>query len=134
MKIGFSLSLIKFLFLTLSIILFLKPSSFHNLLALHYELKYETYHPKKLKEFIVRDPKTRRIHKSDFRDRIIHHAIVNVLEPIFDKTFIYDSYANRKGKGALKAVQRFSYFLRKFSRMECLLKMGEYLFIKKRSA
>ncbi|MDO8460776.1 MAG: reverse transcriptase domain-containing protein [Nanoarchaeota archaeon] len=89
---------------------------FYNLLALHYELKYETYYPRPLETFILRDPKTRRISKSDFRDRIIHHAIVNILEPIFDKTFIYDSCANRKGKGNLFALQRLHYFIRKVSR------------------
>ncbi|MDI6738554.1 MAG: reverse transcriptase domain-containing protein, partial [Nanoarchaeota archaeon] len=39
----------------------------------------------------------------------------NILEPIFEKYFIYDSYANRKGKGNLKAIQRFDYFKRKVS-------------------
>ena len=89
---------------------------FHQLMALHYELAYGTYRPKPLQTFILRDPKTRTISKSDFRDRVVHHALVNVLEPIFDKTFIYDSCANRKGKGNLMALQRFDYFRRKVSR------------------
>ncbi len=63
--------------------------------------------------FIIRDPKTRKICKSAFRDRIVHHAIVNILEPIYEKIFIYDSYANRKNKGQHKALERFYYFLRK---------------------
>ena len=71
---------------------------FNNLMNLHYELKFGTYKPKPLVTFILRDPKTRKKSKSDFRDRIVHHAIVNILEPIFDRTFIYDSCANRKGK------------------------------------
>ena len=78
-----------------------------NLLLLHEELKNKTYFPNKLKIFILRDPKTRTISKSAFRDRIMHHAIVNILEPIFDKTFIYDSCANRKNKGNLFALKRF---------------------------
>ena len=86
-----------------------------NLLKLHSELSYGYYVPEPLKSFIVRDPKTRKIHKSEFRDRVVHHAIVRVIEPIFDKTFIYDSYANRKGKGNLNAIKRFYYFLRKVS-------------------
>lgn len=85
-------------------------------MALHYELKSGTYKPKPLTNFILRDPKTRKISKSDFRDRIVHHAIVAILEPIFDKTFIYDSCANRVGKGNLFALKRFYYFLRKVSR------------------
>ena len=87
-----------------------------NLLVLHTELKTKTYLPKPLTAFIIRDPKTRLIHKSDFRDRVIHHALVQIIEPLFDRTFIYDSYANRIGKGTLKAIARFNQFARKVSR------------------
>ncbi len=87
-----------------------------NLLTLRSELIFHIYKPKPLETFILRDPKTRKISKSDFRDRVVHHAIVNVIENIFDKTFIYDSYANRMGKGTLKAVERFDCFKRKVSR------------------
>jgi len=87
-----------------------------NLIELQKELKNQTYQPKPLKTFILRDPKTRKISKSAFRDRIVHHAIVNVLEPIFDKSFIYDSCANRKCKGNLFALNRFYIFARKVSR------------------
>jgi retron-type reverse transcriptase len=59
------------------------------------------------------DPKTRKISKSAFRDRIVHHALVKVIEPIFDKSFIYDSCANRKVKGNLFAIKRFELFKRK---------------------
>ena len=89
---------------------------FCNLFYLHYELLSNIYRPKPLKAFVVRDPKTRKIHKSDFRDRIVHHAIVNILEPLFDKTFIYDSWANRKCKGNLYALERFYVFARQVSR------------------
>ncbi len=89
---------------------------FKNLMALHYELKSQTYSPKPLKSFIIRDPKTRRISKSAFRDRIVHHALCNIIEPILSKSFIYDSYANRKRKGTHKAIQRFDLFKRKVSR------------------
>ena len=88
----------------------------NNLLVLHSELLLHCYKPKPLVNFIIRDPKTRKISKSDFKDRIVHHALCNIIEPIFDKSFIYDSYANRKGKGTLKAVQRFDYFKRKVSK------------------
>ena len=86
-----------------------------ELKKLHEELSSLTYTPLPLKRFIVRDPKTRTIHSSDFRDRVIHHALINILEPIFDITFIYDSYASRKCKGTHKAVQRFDRFKRKVS-------------------
>ena len=89
---------------------------FYQLMALHYELKYGTYNPKLLKTFVLRDPKTRKISKSEFRDRVVHHALVNVLEPIFDASFIYDSCSNRLGKGNTFAIKRFEEFMRKVSR------------------
>ena len=88
----------------------------NNLLLLRSELLFYCYNPKPLVNFIVRDPKTRRISKSDFRDRVVHHALCNIIEPILEKSFIFDSYANRKGKGTLKALQRFDYFKRKVSK------------------
>ncbi|MEK6893583.1 MAG: reverse transcriptase domain-containing protein [Nanoarchaeota archaeon] len=87
-----------------------------NLLILHNELKNGIYRPKKLVRFILKDPKTRIISKADFRDRIVHHAIINILEPIFDRGFIYDSCANRKGKGNLFALKRFELFSKKVSK------------------
>jgi len=87
-----------------------------NLNALRIELITKTYNPKPLETFVLRDPKTRTISKADFRDRVIHHAVCNIIEPMFDKTFIYDSYANRKGKGTLNAVKRFDFFKRKTSK------------------
>ena len=88
----------------------------YNLKTLHDELKNQTYSHRSLTTFILRDPKTRKISKSDFLDRIVHHAIVRIIEPIFDLTFIYDSCANRKGKGNLFAIQRFNRFKRKASK------------------
>ncbi len=87
-----------------------------NLLKLQKELKEQTYKPFPLKTFILRDPKTRKISKSEFRDRIIHHALVRVIAPIFDKTFIYESCANRKGKGNLFGLERFKQFQRKVTK------------------
>jgi len=87
-----------------------------NILQLQQELVSQNYKPKPLKTFIITDPKTRKISKSDFRDRVVHHALCNVIDPIFERTFICDSFANRKGKGALKAIERFDYFKRKASR------------------
>lgn len=85
----------------------------YNLKILYNELQNQTYKPKQLKNFILRDPKTRKISKSDFRDRIVHHALIRIIEPIFDKTFIHDSRANRKLKGTLFATNRFELFKRK---------------------
>jgi len=86
-----------------------------NLSLLRTELLLHSYRPSPLKNFILRDPKTRKISISDFRDRIVHHAICNLIEPLFDKSFIYDSYANRKGKGNLAAIKRLEQFQRKVS-------------------
>jgi len=88
----------------------------NNLLLLRSELLLHSYNPQPLVNFIVRDPKTRKISKSEFRDRVVHHALCNIIEPIFEKSFIYDSCANRKGKGTLKALQRFDYFKRGVSK------------------
>lgn len=69
-----------------------------------------SYRPEKLETFILRDPKTRKISKSHFRDRIVHHALCNIIQTLFENSFIHDSYANQIGKGTLKAIQRFDEF------------------------
>jgi retron-type reverse transcriptase len=63
------------------------------------------------RSFIVVDSKKRKIEVAPFRDRIVHHAVVNVIEPIFEKSFIYDSYACRKGKGTHAAIFRTKKFM-----------------------
>ena len=84
-----------------------------HLATLHRELKTKTYKTKPLRKFILRDPKTRTICVSDFRDRVVHHALINILQPIFEPRFIHDSYASRQGKGTLPALKRLKAFLRK---------------------
>src|SRR3989344_5924651 len=88
---------------------------FHNLMVLYYELKCKTYKPKPLKTFTLRDPKTRVISKSDSRDRIIHHAICNIIASPFQKSFFIDNCANQKGKGTLFAIQRLDRYVRAVS-------------------
>jgi retron-type reverse transcriptase len=87
-----------------------------NLLQLHKELKEQTYKPEQLKTFILRDPKTRKISKSAFRDRVVHRAIHQVIEPIFDKKFINSCCANRIGKGNLYALVLFDKYKRKITK------------------
>jgi retron-type reverse transcriptase len=58
----------------------------------------------------------RHIHKACVRDRVLHHAIIRIIEPIFEKTFIFDSYSSRKGKGAYKAILRLRQFAWKLSK------------------
>ncbi len=86
-----------------------------NLTELKHELETFTYAPSPLTTFTVRDPKTRRISASHFRDRIVHHALCNIIAPIFEKRFINDSFANQKGKGTHSAIRRFEKFMRKVS-------------------
>ena len=80
------------------------------------ELKYGLYRPEHLKTFVITDPKTRVISKSAFRDRVVHHAIHRIIEPLFERVFIHDSYANRKNKGVHKALNRFRVFVRRVSK------------------
>ncbi len=86
-----------------------------NLRQLQEELLSSYYRPFPLKTFIISDPKTRKISKSHFRDRVVHHALCNIIEPIFQKLFIHDSFANQKGKGTLKAIERLDCFKKKVS-------------------
>ncbi len=83
-----------------------------NLFSLRDELVQAEYQPGTYRYFKVYEPKERTISVAPFRDRVVHHAIVNVLEPIYEKCFIYDSYATRKGKGTHRAVSRAQSFMR----------------------
>jgi retron-type reverse transcriptase len=83
-----------------------------EILRLIDDLMTKRYRPGVLRSFRISEPKERLISRAPFRDRVVHHAIHNVLEPIFDPTFIHDSYATRKGKGAHAAIRRFQHFAR----------------------
>lgn len=82
-----------------------------NLSKISWELFNGKYRPLPYKYFIVRDPKTRNIAAPHFRDRVVQHSLVSAIEPIFDKKFIYDSYACRKGKGTHFGLKRLKKFL-----------------------
>ena len=86
----------------------------NELLTIQSELMSQTYHPRPYLQFEVYEPKVRRICSSDFRDRVVHHAICNFMEPIFESRSIYDSYACRQNKGAHLAVKRCQQYSRKF--------------------
>jgi hypothetical protein len=64
------------------------------------------------REFVVIDSKKRTIKAAPFRDRVVHHALCNIIEPILDRSFIFDSYACRVGKGTHRAVLRLERFIR----------------------
>lgn len=80
--------------------------------CLEKELSTKTYCHGKYRTFTIYEPKERKIAAAPFRDRVIHHAVHGVLEPLIDGGFIYDSYACRKGKGTHKAVGRAQSFLK----------------------
>ena len=83
-----------------------------NLLRLQDELNSKTYQPGQSICFVVDRPKLREVFAADFRDRIVHHALVQHLELTAEPKFIYDSYACRKNKGTHAAVKRLQYFTR----------------------
>ncbi|MCP4399318.1 MAG: RNA-dependent DNA polymerase, partial [bacterium] len=85
-----------------------------ELLVLEQELLSGSYRPAPYNSFIIYEPKKRRISASDFRDRVVHHAICNLLEPLLDKSLIFDSYACRTGKGSHAAVKRAQHFACRF--------------------
>ncbi|MED3732568.1 reverse transcriptase domain-containing protein [Geobacillus stearothermophilus] len=87
-----------------------------NLIQIQNELIYKTYKVGRYREFYVYDPKKRLVMALPFKDRVVQWAIYRVLEPVFDRQFIYDSYACRKGKGVQKAADRLQYWLRKLDR------------------
>ena len=87
-----------------------------NIFELHEALKSNSYVHSPYKSFYLHDPKLRHIFKARVRDRILHHAIVKIIGPIFEKSFIFDSYSSRKNKGTHKAIDRFRYFAQKLSR------------------
>jgi retron-type reverse transcriptase len=84
-----------------------------GLFALQKELASQTYIPGDYRYFTISDPKKRIISVALFRDRVVHHALVQVLEPIYEKRFIYHSYATRKGKGTHKAIEQAQHFLKR---------------------
>lgn len=85
-----------------------------NLFQLQYELQTQTYQPGKYYSFYIHEPKKRLISAAPFRDRVVHHALCNLIEPIFERSFIVDSYANRVGKGTHSALDRTQQFARKY--------------------
>lgn len=87
-----------------------------NILKLEKELKHKTYRPSRSILFAARKPKLREIFAADFRDRVVHHVSVDYLERIWEKIFIYDSYACRKDKGTHRGVMRLQSYLRKISK------------------
>lgn len=85
-----------------------------EILRLQRELQQQTYQPEAYESFFIYEPKKRLISKAPYHDRVVHHALCNVIGPIFESSFIFDSYANRIGKGTHRAVLRFQEYQRRF--------------------
>ncbi len=85
-----------------------------NLFNLQKELQDRVYQHGQYHSFYIHDPKKRLISAADFRDRIVHHALVSVLEPIYEKLFLPNSYANRVGKGTHRAVKMCSSMMKRY--------------------
>jgi len=75
-----------------------------NLLDIGRDLCAKIYRPQGYVSFVIHEPKRRLISAAPFRDRVVHHALCNVIEPLLDRTFIEHSYANRIGKGTHRAL------------------------------
>ena len=91
-------------------------NSEQNMFQLRNDLISKTYKHGPYRGFYICDPKRRHIHKSEVRDRILHHAIFRILNPIFEPTFISNSFSCRIGKGTHKGVVAVRDMLRKESR------------------
>jgi retron-type reverse transcriptase len=83
-----------------------------NLWDLHHDLRDKTYRPGPYRHFMIREPKVRRISAAPFRDRVVHHALMQVTWPVFEARMIHDSYACRVGKGTHRAIDRCQHFAR----------------------
>lgn len=85
-----------------------------QLFRLQEELRDQTYTPGAYRHFYIYEPKKRKISAAPFRDRVVHHALVNVIEPIWERKFIHDSYACRVGKGTHKALDRCTEWVKQY--------------------
>lgn len=83
-----------------------------RLLQLQADLKNGTYQPGAYQHFTIHEPKRRKISAAPFRDRVVHHALCNVIEPLFETQFHSHSYANRVGKGTHRAVAQLQAYAR----------------------
>jgi retron-type reverse transcriptase len=86
-----------------------------NLFKLHEELLNKTYRHGSYVSFYIHDPKRRHINKAQVRDRILHHAIFSILNPIFEPTYIAESFSCRDNKGTHKGVRVLAAMLRRVS-------------------
>jgi len=85
-----------------------------NLYQLQTELKRKYYEPGEYTTFHIYDPKPRLISAAPFRDRVIHHTLMNIIAPLLERSFIFHSYANRIGKGTHRAIRQYQNYLKEY--------------------
>jgi retron-type reverse transcriptase len=83
-----------------------------ELTQLERELATKTFKTGAYHTFEIVEPKRRMISAAPYRDRVVHHALCNIISPIFERTLIFDTYANRRGFGTHRALRRFTAFAR----------------------
>ncbi len=94
-----------------------------NMISLLRELKSKRYKISRHVYFIIKDPACREIFAADFRDRVVHHLLYNEIEELFEKDFIENSFANRKGKGTHKALGKLKQYLKEAEKNSFFLKL-----------
>ena len=83
-----------------------------ELQTLKTELETKAYRPGSYRTFEIKEPKPRLISAAPYRDRVVHHALCNVIVPLIEPSLIYHTYANRDGKGTHRALQHFTRYAR----------------------
>lgn len=78
-----------------------------ELIRIQAGLRHQTWLPGTYRIFTIYERKPRQISAAPFRDRVVHHALMNVVEPLLDRRFIFDTYACRQGHGVHLAVKRY---------------------------
>jgi RNA-directed DNA polymerase len=85
-----------------------------NLLRLQTGLSQQVYQPGRYHSFYIYEPKRRLISAAAFRDRVVHHALCNLIEPLFERSFVAESFANRVGKGTHRALDHAQQLARRY--------------------
>ena len=87
----------------------------NEILTIQRRLSDRSYHPSSYKIFKIYEPKERNICCAKFQDRVVHHAIMNILEPVFERRLINETYACRTGKGTHRALKKSQHLVRKYN-------------------
>lgn len=85
-----------------------------RLIQLQDELLSGQYRPGRYTHFTIHEPKPRKISAAPFKDRVVHHALCNIIEPLFEARFYPHSYANRLGKGTHRAVDQLQAWSKRY--------------------